>query len=133
MKQYKDVLFAKKIGNGKTVWLKCGMFLQKDNGKWSIKLDAIPVGFDGWLAIGEDVRTESQAMPNYMQPGDHDEMPFQEDFMCTGCWIRTGKGLKDEHDDGFDTQEERLEYQLEQAEYRADLVDKMEAKLREKK
>ena len=76
MKQYKDVIFAKKTGNGKTVWIKCGKLMQKDNGKWSINLDAIPVGFDGWFAIGDDVRTDSQSVPDYTKPDDTNDIPF---------------------------------------------------------
>jgi len=57
MQSKKDILFARKTPDGKTIWLRVGMLILKDNGKQSIKLDAIPVGFDGWLSIGEDERT----------------------------------------------------------------------------
>ena len=57
MQSKKDILFARKDTQGKTHWMRVGMLIVKDNGKTSIKLDVIPVGFDGWLSIGEDERT----------------------------------------------------------------------------
>lgn len=42
----------------KKVWTKCGVLLIKDNGKQSIKIDTIPVGFDGWLVVGDDDKVE---------------------------------------------------------------------------
>lgn len=57
MKSKRDILYGRKDSNGKTIWMRVGMLIVKENGKTAIKLDAIPVGFDGWLAIGEDDRT----------------------------------------------------------------------------
>lgn len=57
MKVKKDVLYGRKDKEGKTLWMRVGMLIQKDNGKWAIKLDAIPTNFDGWLTIGEDDRS----------------------------------------------------------------------------
>jgi hypothetical protein len=50
-----DVVFKSgETKDGKAVWLKVGAMLEKENGKYSIKLDAIPTGnWDGWLNIVE--------------------------------------------------------------------------------
>ena len=50
-----DVLYKRGENDGKGIWIKCGVVLRKDNGKMSLKLDAVPVGsdFDGWMVISE--------------------------------------------------------------------------------
>jgi hypothetical protein len=52
MKIY-DVLYKRDEKQGKGIWLKCGIVQQRNNGKMSLKLDAIPINFDGWLVISE--------------------------------------------------------------------------------
>lgn len=41
-----------KNGEEKTFWERCGVIFQKE-GKFKLKLDMIPVGFDGWLEVVE--------------------------------------------------------------------------------
>ncbi len=50
-----DVLYKRGEHQGRGIWIKCGVVLQKPDGKMSLKLDAVPVGtdFDGWLVISE--------------------------------------------------------------------------------
>lgn len=49
-----DVLYKRDEHQGKGVWIKCGVMLQKPDGKMAIKLDVVPVGqWSGWLQIGE--------------------------------------------------------------------------------
>jgi hypothetical protein len=48
-----DLLWAATDKQGKRQWIKCGIALDKDDGKRSIKLEVIPVGFDGWLVISD--------------------------------------------------------------------------------
>ena len=44
-----------KDGAEKTVWLKCGVLLQKDDGKFCMKLDALPINMnEGWFNVFED-------------------------------------------------------------------------------
>ena len=51
----KDIKHARKYtkdGQEKTAWNKVGKLFKKDDGKMTIKLDALPVGdFDGWLVV----------------------------------------------------------------------------------
>ena len=49
-----DALYGKPGTDGKKVWLKVGVFIEKENGKLSVKLDAIPIGFDGWIVASND-------------------------------------------------------------------------------
>lgn len=48
MKKVKDVVFADK-SRDKTKYVNVGALFERDDGSLSIKLDAVPVGFDGWL------------------------------------------------------------------------------------
>jgi hypothetical protein len=53
MKKIKDVVYAEKYtdrsGEEKTRYTNCGALLERDDGSLTIKLEAIPVGFTGWL------------------------------------------------------------------------------------
>jgi hypothetical protein len=53
MKKIRDVVYAEKYttGNGeeKTRYTNCGALLDRDDGSLTIKMEAIPVGFTGWL------------------------------------------------------------------------------------
>ena len=57
-----DVLYKRGENEGKGIWIKCGVVLQKPNGKMSLKLDAVPVGgdFDGWMVISERRQNNSE-------------------------------------------------------------------------
>jgi len=50
-----DVLYKRGEHDGKGLWLKCGVLLEKDDGKKSLKFDVVPVGseWDGWLVISK--------------------------------------------------------------------------------
>jgi hypothetical protein len=53
MKKIKDVVYAEKYtdrgGEEKTRYTNCGSLLERDDGSLTVKLEAIPVGFSGWL------------------------------------------------------------------------------------
>jgi len=53
MKKIRDVVYAEKYtagsGEEKTRYTNCGALLERDDGSLTIKLEAIPVGFTGWL------------------------------------------------------------------------------------
>jgi hypothetical protein len=54
MQKVYDLLWKKSEENGKAVWEKVGIMLEKDNGKRSLKLDLMPMGsWDGWLVVSE--------------------------------------------------------------------------------
>lgn len=81
-----DVMAAgdKYISNGeeKTRWIKCGGLFQNDQGKYSVKMDCIPLGSDvGWFRVfepreqGQRPAAPSQA-PAQDQPEIDDDIPF---------------------------------------------------------
>ena len=47
--KYKD----RNTGQEKQGYITCGYLLEKDDGDLVVKLDSIPVGFDGWLFAGD--------------------------------------------------------------------------------
>jgi hypothetical protein len=53
MKIY-DVLWKRSENNGKARWERVGVLMEKEQGKFSLKLDLIPAGnWDGWLVVSE--------------------------------------------------------------------------------
>lgn len=60
-----DVLYKRgSTDEGRGIWLKCGVMLEKPDGKKSVKVDALPVGpgWDGWLVISERRKNEGQGV-----------------------------------------------------------------------
>ena len=46
-----DILYKRGEHDGRGIWLKCGVLLEKEDGRKSIKFDALPMGpewEDGW-------------------------------------------------------------------------------------
>ena len=69
--KYKD-----KEGNEKSKWLKCGVVLQTDKG-FSLKLEAIPIGSDGWFSLREPQKKESsQSAQRPTEPEFDDDLPW---------------------------------------------------------
>ena len=67
--------YTDKEGNTKVRWLNCGSIFQTDKG-FSLKLDCVPVGGDGWFKLFEP-RQKSQAQAPQTQPADFDDdIPF---------------------------------------------------------
>jgi hypothetical protein len=61
-----NVAYAQKQENAdKPHWLNCGILIVKEDGKMSLKLNAIPVNCDGWFSIfeKEDAKTSSKPVP----------------------------------------------------------------------
>lgn len=61
-----DVLYKRgSTDEGRGIWLKCGVMLEKPDGKKSMKVDALPVGpgWDGWLVISERRKSDGQGVP----------------------------------------------------------------------
>lgn len=61
MKRVGDIMFPvskyidRQTNEEKTNWAKCGVLLQRDDGKYRIKMDLLPVNpEDGWFAVFED-------------------------------------------------------------------------------
>jgi len=44
--------YTDRDGNEKSRWVKCGVIIEKD-GRLSVKIESLPVAFDGWLSAFE--------------------------------------------------------------------------------
>jgi hypothetical protein len=65
----KNGSYTDKTGAEKTKWLKAGICMETKQGGLAIKLESLPVGFDGWLTL-----SEPKARDNFT-PRGNDEMP----------------------------------------------------------
>lgn len=77
MKKIKDVVYAEKYtdrgGEEKTKYTNVGSLLERDDGSLTIKLEAIPVNFTGWLNTYEPKPKEGKRQDS----GDNgDSVPF---------------------------------------------------------
>lgn len=67
--------YTDRTGNEKARWTKCGILLEKD-GKTSIKLEALPVNFDGWLSCFEPRPKDDKPAKPQKQIDDDTDVPF---------------------------------------------------------
>lgn len=72
--------YTDRDGNEKARWTKCGVLID-NNGKLSVKLEAVPVNFDGWLSCFEpkprdDKPQHRPARTNARSDFDDDRPPF---------------------------------------------------------
>jgi hypothetical protein len=88
MKKIKDVVYAEKYtdrgGEEKTRYTNCGALLERDDGSLTVKLEAIPVGFSGWLNCydpkpregGQDKPQRAQRQATTADDFSDDTIPF---------------------------------------------------------
>ena len=71
-----DVLYKRGEHDGKGIWLKCGVMLEKEDGKKSLKFDVVPIGsqWDGWLVVSERRPRGQQEGGNGIPDGE--DVPF---------------------------------------------------------
>lgn len=74
----KNGTYKDRNGEEKTRWHHMGVCFQSDQGHLSIKLDSIPVGFDGWISLfepkpKEEKTAQAQTNPNTIAD---DDIPF---------------------------------------------------------
>ena len=63
-------------GNTKVRWLNCGSIFQTDKG-FSLKLDCVPVGGDGWFKLFEPkAKQEAPKAPPVDDAPFDDDLPF---------------------------------------------------------
>ena len=55
-----DVLYKRGENDGMGIWSRCGVMLEKDDGRLSLKFDVLPVSseWDGWLVVSSRDREE---------------------------------------------------------------------------
>lgn len=81
MKKTKDIVYAEKYTSGgeeKTRYTNCGALLERDDGSLTIKLEAIPVGFTGWLNCYDPKPREGEQPARSRSPRQDDsgDPPF---------------------------------------------------------
>ena len=66
MKEYKDVVYGREYGNeGKKNWTKCGvLIIDHDNDRMSLKIEVMPVDFNGWFSIFDQKKKEDRTRRN---------------------------------------------------------------------
>lgn len=64
--------YTDSYGGEKTRWVKIGTGLESEKGK-SIKIDAIPLNWDGWASLMESKPKQELTKPTSI---DLDEIPF---------------------------------------------------------
>lgn len=79
MKKIKDVVYSEKYtasgGEEKTRYTNCGALLERDDGSLSIKLEAIPIGFTGWLNCYDPKPRGEQGQGRQQQNQQDDSLP----------------------------------------------------------
>jgi hypothetical protein len=65
----KNGSYTDKTGAEKTKWMKAGVCMETKQGGLAIKLESLPVGFDGWLTLSEPREKDN------FKPRGNDEMP----------------------------------------------------------
>lgn len=65
--------YTAKDGSEKTKWIRIGTVIQTKAGRMSLKIESIPVGWDGWASLTEP---RQDAPKKSRQPGDDDDLPF---------------------------------------------------------
>ena len=53
--------YKNKQGEEKKRWLKCGVVMETKNGGLAMKLEAVPVGSDGWFTLTEPKEYEPRS------------------------------------------------------------------------
>ena len=83
-----DLFYKKGEYEGRAIWLRCGVLIEKDNGKMSVKLDTVPVSgqWDGWLVVSERRDRDGSpsgggdrsrdALREGAPPEGYDDLPF---------------------------------------------------------
>jgi len=67
--------YTNKQGEEKNRWLKCGVVMETKNGGLAMKLEAVPVGSDGWFTLTEPKEYEPKSSPRNVADIDSD-VPF---------------------------------------------------------
>jgi hypothetical protein len=70
--------YTAKDGTEKTSWTRCGIVVDTKNGGLALKIEQLPVPFDGWLnfALPKDETQPSSQAPAPQAGNESDEVPF---------------------------------------------------------
>jgi hypothetical protein len=64
--------YTAKDGTEKTKWIRIGSVIQTKSGKMSLKLETIPLNWDGWASLMEPREEPKKSR----EPGMDDDLPF---------------------------------------------------------
>ena len=70
--------YTAKDGTEKTSWTRCGIVVDTKNGGLALKIEQLPVPFDGWLNFAlpkDDAKPTAETTPANNDV-DNDEIPF---------------------------------------------------------
>lgn len=84
-------------GEEKTRWTTVGKIFQDDQGREYIKLDVVPLGWDGFASIFEEQQPQQQAPPGQsygQQPGYAGQSPQSQPPMHAGAPAPWGGGYQ---------------------------------------
>jgi hypothetical protein len=68
--------YTDKSGQEKTSWLTIGKVIEKQNGSLTLKLDCVPVAFDGWVQFFDPPKDDEKQRPSFNQKSLKDDVPF---------------------------------------------------------
>ena len=72
----KNGTYKDRNGEEKTKWHQMGVCFENDKGQLSMKIDSIPVGFDGWVSLFEPKPKENVQHTAQPQAPMLDDIPF---------------------------------------------------------
>jgi hypothetical protein len=68
--------YTDKAGQEKTSWLTIGKVIEKQNGGLTLKLDCVPVAFDGWVQFFDPPKDDEKTQRQTKQQPLEDDPPF---------------------------------------------------------
>jgi len=72
----KNGTYKDRNGEEKTKWHQMGVCFENDKGQLSMKIDSIPVGFDGWVSLFEPKPKENVQNITQNTAQIADDIPF---------------------------------------------------------
>lgn len=72
----KNGTYKDRNGEEKTKWHQMGVCFENDKGQLSMKIDSIPVGFDGWVSLFEPKPRENVQNTTQNTAQISDDIPF---------------------------------------------------------
>jgi hypothetical protein len=72
---YAGEKYTDRDGNEKTRYINVGSLLARDDGSMTLKLESLPIGFNGWINFYEP-KPKDGARPQQRQATTEDEDPF---------------------------------------------------------
>jgi hypothetical protein len=71
----KSGTYTNRDGQEKASYVRCGVMLETRNGP-ALKLEALPVNFDGWIYLHDPKPKEEKQAPKQQASDDSDPIPF---------------------------------------------------------